>query len=64
MFSFLPTFLGTLIMAIFAGIIVQSRILGKFVEEYGKESMAILMIHGIDILMLRNWAMSDWTFAA
>lgn len=63
-FSLLSTFIGTLMMTIFAVIIAQSRILDEFVEEYGKESMAILMIHGIDILMLRNWAMRDWAFVA
>ena len=60
--SLLSTFLGVLMMTLCAVIIERTQILDEFIEEYGKESMTILVLHGLDILMLRNWAMRDWAF--
>ena len=62
--SIISTILGIIILLSVSIIIEKTEIIDKFLSNYGKDSMFILILHNIDILMLRNWSNCSWEFLA
>ena len=62
--SILATCLGFCLVIILAHFIERTAILDEILEFYGRNSMFILVMHSVDILMIRNWGMMSWQFVA
>ena len=64
-FSSLPaSLLGCVVVVIWSIFIERTQVIDTFFALCGKESFMILILHGIDISMVRNWGERDLYFMA
>lgn len=60
--SILASCLGFCLVIVIARFIEKTAIIDEILEFYGRNSMFILIMHSVDILMIRNWALMSWQF--
>lgn len=62
--SFPACLLGFVLVIIISVFMEKLEILDEILEFYGRSSMFILVMHSVDILMVRNWGLIDGQFIA
>lgn len=64
-FESLPVcLLGFALVIIVSVFMEKLKILDEILEVYGKNSMFILVMHSVDMLMVRKWGLVNWQFIA
>ena len=60
--SIISTLVGVTILLSVSIIVEKTEFIEEFFNNYGKDSMFILILHNLDILILRNWNYCTWEF--
>ena len=60
--SLIGTFFGFLLLALGAVFLEKVKWLGQLIAFIGLNSMVVLIIHAVDISVLRNWNHVSWAF--
>ena len=60
--SLVSSFTGIVFCISLAVAIERSKLIDEFLSYCGRESLLIVVFHSIDILIIRNWAMRDYSF--
>ena len=62
--SLLASCLGFCLVILLAFWVEKTAVFDEILEFFGRNSMFILVMHSVDILMIRNWSLMSWRFVA
>ena len=60
--SLVSSVIGIVFCISLAVVIERSKLIDEFLSFCGRESLLIVVFHSIDILIIRNWGMRDYSF--
>ena len=62
--SIVSSIIGMFLCLTISIAIEKTGIIDEFLQDYGRDSMFILMLHTVDILMIRDWSKASGQFLA